>query len=107
MIMSGDHVMAKKKKKQENTVEAKATNSNAEAKEVVEAKAEAEEKTEAKADVKSEAKADAKETPKKEKGFKAFLKRKDIEISLKRYGIDELWHRDFSVLCLSVLSSIL
>ena len=33
--------------------------------------------------------------------FKAFLKRKDIEISLKRYGIDALgpWHRDFSVPC--------
>lgn len=111
MIMSGDHVMAKKKKKQENTVEAKTTNSNAEAKEVVEAKAEAEEKTEekteAKADVKSEAKTDAKETPKKEKGFKAFLKRKDIEISLKRYGIDALGAMAQGLFCSLLIGTII
>ena len=103
--------MAKKKKKQENTVEAKATNSNAEAKEVVEAKAEAEEKTEAKADVKSEAKTDAKtdakETPKKEKGFKAFLKRKDIEISLKRYGIDALGAMAQGLFCSLLIGTII
>ena len=107
MIMSGDHVMAKKKRKQENTVEAKTTNSNAEAKEVVEAKAEAEEKTEAKADVKSEAKTDAKETPKKEKGFKAFLKRKDIEISLKRYGIDALGAMAQGLFCSLLIGTII
>ena len=43
----------------------------------------------------------------KEKGFKAFLKRKDIEISLKRYGIDALGAMAKGLFCSLLIGTII
>jgi hypothetical protein len=43
----------------------------------------------------------------KEKGFKAFLKRKDIEISLKRYGIDALGAMAQGLFCSLLIGTII
>ena len=44
---------------------------------------------------------------KKEKGFKAFLKRKDIEISMKRYGIDALGAMAQGLFCSLLIGTII
>ena len=41
------------------------------------------------------------------KGFKAFLKRKDIEISLKRYGIDALGAMAQGLFCSLLIGTII
>ncbi len=46
-------------------------------------------------------------TQAKEKGFKAFLKRKDIEISLKRYGIDALGAMAQGLFCSLLIGTII
>ena len=46
-------------------------------------------------------------TEKKEKGFKAFLKRKDIEFSLKRYGIDALGAMAQGLFCSLLIGTII
>ena len=43
----------------------------------------------------------------KERGFKAFLKRKDIEISLKRYGIDALGAMAQGLFCSLLIGTII
>ncbi len=48
-----------------------------------------------------------KEPAKKEKGLKAFLKRKDIEISLKRYGIDALGAMAQGLFCSLLIGTII
>ena len=48
-----------------------------------------------------------KASAKKEKGFKAFLKRKDIEISLKRYGIDALGAMAQGLFCSLLIGTII
>ena len=47
------------------------------------------------------------ETTKKEKGFKAFLKKKDIEFSLKRYGIDALGAMAQGLFCSLLIGTII
>ena len=47
------------------------------------------------------------ETKVEEKGFKAFLKRKDIEISLKRYGIDALGAMAKGLFCSLLIGTII
>ena len=47
------------------------------------------------------------ETKVEEKGFKAFLKRKDIEISLKRYGIDALGAMAQGLFCSLLIGTII
>ena len=52
-------------------------------------------------------KSEEKKSEKKEKGFKAFLKRKDIEISLKRYGIDALGAMAQGLFCSLLIGTII
>ena len=47
------------------------------------------------------------EETKQQKGFKAFLKRKDIEISLKRYGIDALGAMAQGLFCSLLIGTII
>ena len=55
----------------------------------------------------TEKKETEKTTQAKEKGFKAFLKRKDIEISLKRYGIDALGAMAQGLFCSLLIGTII
>ncbi len=64
-------------------------------------------KEEVKEVVKEETKATEEKKEKKEKGFKAFLKRKDIEISLKRYGIDALGAMAQGLFCSLLIGTII
>ena len=73
-------------------------------KETLETKAEVQETSEKK---ESEKKESEKKAEVKEKGFKGFLKRKDIEISLKRYGIDALGAMAQGLFCSLLIGTII
>ena len=83
-------------------------NSNNETKTTEDAKVEVNKVEEKKEEAKKESsKKEASKTETKEKGFKAFLKRKDIEISLKRYGIDALGAMAQGLFCSLLIGTII
>ena len=60
-----------------------------------------------KLEMKKEEKKETEKVVIKEKGFKGFLKRKDIEISLKRYGIDALGAMAQGLFCSLLIGTII
>ena len=66
-----------------------------------------EEKKEVKKEVKKEETKEAAKQPEKKSGIAAFLKKKDIEISLKRYGIDALGAMAQGLFCSLLIGTII
>ena len=99
-----------KKKKNSNPQNSnpKTQNPDVETKTTEDAKVEVNKVEEKKEEAKKESsKKEASKTETKEKGFKAFLKRKDIEISLKRYGIDALGAMAQGLFCSLLIGTII
>ena len=88
-----------KKKKNSNPQNSNPKTENPEVEKIV-----AEDK---KLEMKKEEKKETEKVVIKEKGFKGFLKRKDIEISLKRYGIDALGAMAQGLFCSLLIGTII